>query len=539
MQREKMHFDVVIVGAGPAGLSAAIKLKQLANKNNHQLSICVIEKGAEIGAHILSGCVFNPKALDELIPDWQNLTQLKLTAVAKDELNFLTKNKSYQLPVPEHLKNNNHFILSLGQLCRWLAEYAMQLDIEIFPGFAASELLINAQNEVYGIATNDLGLDKTGQATERFQPGIELHAKQVLLAEGCRGSLSQYAINHYGLDKNSQVQTYAIGIKEIWKIKPTLHKKGLVQHSIGWPLNNSTYGGSFLYHVEDHKVYVGLVIGLNYQNPYLNPFKEMQRFKTHPAHRELFETGERIAYGARSLIEGGIQSLPKLSFPGGMLIGDSAGFLNVPKLKGTHMSMKSGMLAAEAIFLKIDKQKEISYQKLFEDSWLYQELYAARNIRPAFNYGLLAGVCYAGLENYILKGKAPWTLKHHGADHLSLKNKTQAKTIDYPKADNKIIFDLPSSVYLSNVFHEENQPCHLVLKNTKIPVEINLKLHDAPEQRYCPAGVYEIIYTENKPKLQINAQNCIHCKTCDIKDYEQNITWKTPEGGGGPNYEEM
>jgi len=538
MQREKMDFDIVIVGAGPAGLSAAIKLKQLAKNNQKEISICLLEKGAEVGAHILSGCVFNPIALDELIPDWKNLNSPITTKVTKDEFNFLTAKKIKKWPTPKTMRNHGNYIISLGQLCRWLAEQAINLGVDIFPGFAATELLINDNNEVYGITTNDLGIDKAGKQTERYQPGIEIHAKQVLLAEGCRGSLSQFAIQHYQLNKNKSPQTYGIGIKEIWQIKPKYHQQGLVQHSIGWPLDKSTYGGSFIYHADDNKIHVGFVIGLDYKNPYLNPYKEMQRFKTHPAYYDMFANGERLSYGARALVEGGLQSLPQFSFPGGMLIGDSAGFLNVPQIKGTHMSMKSGILAAEAVFENLD-DKIISYQDKFEKSWLYETLFKARNIRPGFNKGLYVGLINAAIDSYIFNGKAPWTLMHHGADHLQLTPKRETQKITYPKPDNKVTFDLPASVYLTGVFHEENQPCHLKLKDEIVPIDINYAVYDSPETRYCPAGVYEIVDSGASKKLQINAQNCIHCKTCDIKDPRQNITWVPPEGGGGPKYGEM
>lgn len=538
-EREQMTFDVVIVGAGPAGLAAAIKLKQLANQQNKDLSVCILEKGAEVGAHILSGCVFNPIALNELIPNWRELSAPIHVKAKEDQFLLLTENRSFKLPTPKTMHNKGNYIISLGKLCRWLAEYAMQQGVEIFPGFAAKELLINPQNQVYGVVTNDVGLDKNGNPTDRFQPGIELHAKQVILSEGCRGSLTKFAINHFKLDETSQAQTYALGVKEIWQVAPEFHQPGLVQHSIGWPLDNDTYGGSFIYHMDDNKILVGFVVGLDYQNPYLSPFKEMQRLKTHPRFQPMFASGKRLSYGARSLVEGGYQSLPKACFPGGVLIGDSAGFLNVPQIKGSHMAMKSGMLAAEAIFTNIDKQKQISYHDLLENSWLKTELYKARNVRPGFQKGLWFGLANAAIDTYIFNGHAPWTLQHHGKDNTSLKPKGHVKKIEYPKPDGKITFDIPSSLYLANVFHEENQPCHLHLKDKNVAINNNLKLYDAPEQYYCPAGVYEIIYNDNKPSLQINAQNCIHCKTCDIKDPTQNINWVPPEGGGGPNYEEM
>lgn len=532
MQREKMEFDVVIVGAGPAGLSAAIRLKQLAQLNQQPISVCVLEKGAEVGSHILSGCVFNPKALTELLPDWQTLDAPIHTKVTRDEFIFLTQTRKFTLPTPNTMHNRGNYVISLGALCRWLATQATQLGVEIFAGFAAVDVLINEKNCVYGVITNDVGIDKQGQMTEHYQPGIELHAKQVLLAEGCRGSLSKKVIAHYQLASACQPQTYGLAIKEIWRVAPQFHHEGLVQHTIGWPLDNQTYGGSFIYHMADHKIFIGLVVGLDYQNPYLNPFKEMQRFKTHPAFAPMFANAERLSYGARSLVEGGYQSLPQISFPGGMLLGDSAGFLNVPQIKGSHMAIKSGMVAAESFMTA-------NYRENMQKTWAWRELHHARNIRPGFKYGLWVGLANAFLDSYILRGKAPWTLKNH-ADHLCLKTKDQVKPIEYPKPDGKIMFDLPSSVYLTNVFHEENQPCHLQLRDKNIPIDVNLKLYDAPEQRYCPAGVYEILYnTQQQPYLQINAQNCIHCKTCDIKDPRQNINWVPPQGGGGPRYEEM
>lgn len=538
MEREKMYFDVVIVGAGPAGLSAAIHLKQLAKEQQKSISVCVLEKGSTVGAHILSGCVFNPKTLNELIPNWRELNPPINTKVTQDKFLFLTKTACYGLPTPPQMHNENHYIISLGKLCAWLAEYAINLDIEIFPGFAGQSLLINDKGEVGGVITNDVGLDKQGKPTDRFQPGIILEAKQVILAEGCRGSLSKQAILRFQLNKDKSPQTYAIGIKEIWEVQPEYHQLGLVEHSIGWPLDSQTYSGSFLYHAANNKIFVGFVIGLDYKNPYLNPFQEMQRFKTHPRYHHLFSNGKRLSYGARALVEGGFQSLPKLSFPGGMLIGDSAGFLNVPQIKGSHTAMKSGMLAAKAIISALETKAEISYDTFLKESWLWQELYKARNIRPAFKYGLWPGLLYAGIDTYLFRGKAPWTFKHKEPDNETLRTKEKAQKINYPKPDNQVTFDLPSSLYLSNTFHEENQPCHLQLKDKSIPIEYNLPKYDAPEQRYCPAGVYEILKQDNL-RLQINAQNCLHCKTCDIKDPLQNINWVPPEGGGGPNYEEM
>lgn len=539
MNRESMEFDVVIVGAGPAGLSAAIRLQQLSQQS---LRICVVEKGSEVGAHILSGAVLEPRALNEFIPDWKNLGAPLNTPATDDQFLFLTENKSFHLPTPKPMHNQGNYIISLGNLCRWLAKQAENLGVEIYPGFAATEILYDDQDRVKGIATGAMGIDKEGKQTSHYQPGMELHAKQTFFAEGCRGSLTKMLIKKYELDKNCDPQTYAIGIKELWEISPEQHKPGTVIHTIGWPLDFKTYGGSFLYHLENQQISVGFVTGLDYQNPYLNPFAEMQRFKCHPHIRPLFEKGSRISYGARSLVEGGYQSLPKLSVPGALIIGDAAGFLNVPKIKGTHTAMKSAMIAAETFFAAGDNvaQKElIQYRDNLQNSWLWDELYRVRNIRPAFQWGLLPGLAYAALDTYLLQGRAPWTFKNH-ADNKSLKKASESKMIYYPKPDNQITFDILSSVFISNTNHAENQPCHLQLTDPNVAIDINLKLYDAPEQRYCPANVYEIVKQENaKPYLQINAQNCVHCKTCDIKDPTQNINWVPPQGGEGPNYPNM
>lgn len=537
--RESMQFDVVIVGAGPAGLSAAIRLKQL-DANIH---VCVIEKGSEVGAHILSGAAFEPRALNELVPDWQARGAPLYTPIIKDKFLLLTSKKAWQLPVPPHMKNQGNFIISLGNFCRWLAQQAENLGVEIYPGFAAAEVLYNANDEVIGVATGNMGVSKDGVHNERYQPGIELYAKQTLFAEGCRGSLTKTLINKFNLNAYSNPQTYGIGIKELWEVAPNQHKLGTVFHTIGWPLNQNTYGGSFIYHLENNQVAVGFVIGLDYANPYLNPFEEFQRFKTHPAIKPTFVGGKRIAYGARALNEGGFQSLPKLTFPGGLLIGDSAGFLNVPKIKGNHAAMKSGMVAAETIYAALQKNNFNSeltqYTENLKRTWLWDELYKARNIRPSFRFGLWAGLIYSAIDTYLLRGKAPWTFKNH-ADYKSLKPAHQTKKIDYQKPDNIITFDKLSSVYLSNTNHEENQPVHLQLIDPKLAIDINYKKFASPETRYCPAAVYEIVEDKNNnPYLQINAQNCVHCKTCDIKDPGQNINWVTPEGGGGPNYPNM
>jgi len=543
MNRESMNFDVLIIGAGPSGLSASIKLAQLAKKNNKELNIGVVEKGSEVGAHILSGAVLETKALDELIPDWKSKNSPLKTEAKKDNFLLLTKNKSFRLPTPPQMKNDGNYIISLGNFCRWLAKQAEELGINIFPGFAASQILYHEKtNKVIGVRTGDQGMDKNGKHLENFQQGYDLFAKQTIFAEGCHGSLTKELINKYNLRKDSDPQTYGIGLKELWEIKPENHKLGETIHSIGWPLDNQTYGGSFLYYLENNQVSVGFVIGLDYKNPYLSPFDEFQRFKTHPLIKKIFEGSKRISYGARALNEGGFQSIPKLTVPGGLLVGCTAGFMNVPKIKGTHTAMKSGMIAAEEIFKNIFDVKKIeinSYEEEIKKSWVWNELYRVRNIRPAFQWGFWPGLIYSAIDTFIFRGKAPWTLKHHD-DHKSLKEAKKSKKIDYPKPDGVITFDKLSSVFISNTNHAENQPCHLQLKDKNIPIEHNLENYDAPEQRYCPAGVYEIVDLEkNSPKLQINAQNCVHCKTCDIKDPTQNINWVTPEGGGGPRYPNM
>ena len=543
MNRESMNFDVLIIGAGPSGLSSSIKLAQLAKKNNKELNIGVVEKGSEVGAHILSGAVLETKALDELIPDWKSKNSPLKTEAKKDNFLLLTKNKSFRLPTPPQMKNDGNYIISLGNFCRWLAKQAEELGINIFPGFAASEILYHEKtNKVIGVRTGDQGMDKNGKHLENFQQGYDLFAKQTIFAEGCHGSLTKELINKYNLRKDSDPQTYGIGLKELWEIKPENHKLGETIHSIGWPLDNQTYGGSFLYYLENNQVSVGFVIGLDYKNPYLSPFDEFQRFKTHPLIKKIFEGSKRISYGARALNEGGFQSIPKLTVPGGLLVGCTAGFMNVPKIKGTHTAMKSGMIAAEEIFKNIFDVKKVeinSYEEEIKKSWVWNELYRVRNIRPAFQWGFWPGLIYSAIDTFIFRGKAPWTLKHHD-DHKSLKEAKKSKKIDYPKPDGVITFDKLSSVFISNTNHAENQPCHLQLKDKNIPIEHNLENYDAPEQRYCPAGVYEIVDLEkNSPKLQINAQNCVHCKTCDIKDPGQNINWVTPEGGGGPRYPNM
>lgn len=534
-----MEYDVIIVGAGPSGLAAAIKLKQLAAQENRSLSVCILEKGARVGAHILSGAVLEPCSLKALLPDtWENAPLD--TPVKHDKFLFLTKNRALRLPTPKSMHNQGNYIISLGALCQFLAATAENLGVEIYPGFAATDVLYNGAGEVIGVSTGDLGIDKTGNKTANFQPGMHLHAKQTLFAEGCRGQLSRNLMNRFDLRKNVQPQTYGLGVKEIWKVKPDKHHLGEVVHTIGWPLDQKTYGGSFIYHFSDNRVSIGFVVGLDYQNTYLNIFAEMQRFKTHPQVRTLLEGGERIEYGARAITEGGWQSLPKLTFPGGALVGDGAGFLNVPKIKGIHTAMESGMLAAEACYEALknepDEQVElVGYKDKIDSSWLADELYKVRNIRPGFRYGLIPGLINAAFETYLSRGKSPWTLSNH-ADHTTLKPAKECKEINYPKPDGVLTFDRLSSVYLSNTFHEENQPCHLKLRDKSLAIDVNYKIYASPETRYCPAAVYEIVQEESGPRLQINAQNCIHCKTCDIKDPKQNIVWYAPEGGGGPNY---
>ena len=547
IERESMHYDVVIVGAGPSGLAASIRLKQLAAKEQRDISVCIVDKGSEVGAHILSGAVIDPRSLSELIENWQEKGAPLTCAVKEDRLLFLTEKKAYRLLTPSSFNNHGNYIISLGLFCRWLAQQAEEMGVEIYPGFAAAEVLYHPDGSVRGIATGDMGLNKDGQPGSNYQQGMALLAKQTIFAEGCRGSLTKTLIRQFHLDKNCQNQTYGIGIKELWSVAPEKSKPGTVIHSIGWPLDRKTYGGSFLYHLNDNKVAVGFVVGLDYQNPYLSPFSEMQRYKTHPAIREVLEGGTRIAYGARALSEGGLQSLPKLTFPGGVLVGDTAGFLNVPRIKGIHATMKSGMLAAEAI-AEVLKEEHVSddsnteavkYSELFRDSWLYHELHKVRNIRPSFKWGLFGGLAYSGLEEYIFRGKAPWTLRHQSPDYASLRKAQECRPIDYPKADGKLTFDRTSSVYLASISHDENQPVHLKLNNPELAISVNYREYASPETRYCPAGVYEIVDQAGEPHLQINAQNCVHCKTCDIKDPEQNINWVCPEGGSGPNYAEM
>ena len=538
--RETMEYDVVVVGAGPSGLSAAIKLKQLTKQANKELSVCVIEKGSEVGAHIVSGAVIETKSLDELIPNWKIKNSPLKTKAKDDKFLYLTENKSYLLPTPPQMRNEGNYIISLSDFTKWLAQQAEELEVEIYPGFAASEVLFDEKNKVLGVATIDMGRLKDGSEGPNFERGIELRAKQTIFSEGCRGHLGKILMEKFNLNSENSPQTYAIGIKELWEVSPENSKPGCIMHTTGWPLDNDTYGGSFLYHLDNNKVSIGFVIGLDYKNPYLSPYFEFQRFKHHPAIKKLLEGGRRINYGARALNEGGVQSLPKLTFPGGMLTGCEAGFLNVPKIKGTHLAMKSGMIAAQSIFENIDKNDEIlEYESSIKKSWLWKELYKVRNIRPSFKWGFWKAIFYSAIDTYIFRGNAPWTIDHHGTDHGSLGNKHDYKEINYPKPDNVISFDRLTNVSFSGTNHEENQPCHLQLKDEEVPINTNFELYDNPETRYCPAGVYEIVLNDNKPKLQINAQNCVHCKTCDIKDPTQNINWVTPQGGGGPNYQGM
>ena len=538
--REKMEYDVVIVGAGPSGLSTAIKLKQLSKKNNKEISICIVEKGSEVGSHILSGAVVETKSLDELIPDWKDTDIPVKTQAKKDKFLYLTEHKSYTLPTPPQMKNHGNYIVSLGNLCNWLGNYAENLGIEIYPGFSASEILFSDNGHVEGIATNDMGRLKDGSEGPNFEQGIELKAKQTVFSEGCRGHLGKQLMKKFDLNSANQSQTYAIGIKELWEIDENKHNPGEIVHTTGWPLKSDTYGGSFLYHFGKNQVSIGFVIGLDYKNPYLSPYDEFQRFKHHSEIKKHLEGGRRISYGARALNEGGYQSIPKLTFPGGLLVGCEAGFLNVPKIKGTHLAMKSGMLAAESIFELIDKEKEITlYEQKIKKSWLYKELHSVRNIRPSFKWGFWKAIVYSAIDTYLFRGKAPWTIKHDGSDHNSLSEKKNFSPINYPKPDGIISFDKLTNLSFSGTNHEEDQPCHLTLLNKDVPIEVNLEKFDNPETRYCPAGVYEIINNNGKPSLQINAQNCLHCKTCDIKDPTQNINWIAPQGGGGPNYQGM
>ncbi|MBV7535108.1 electron transfer flavoprotein-ubiquinone oxidoreductase [Duganella sp. sic0402] len=545
--RDAMEYDVVIVGGGPAGLSAAIKIKQLAAEKGQEVSVVVLEKGGELGAHILSGAVMDPQALTELIPDWKEKGAPLNTPVTEDRVLFLTETGAIKTPnllLPKCFENHGNYVISLGNVVRWLGQQAEALGVEIFPGFAAAEILYTDDGQVKGVATGNMGVKRDGEAGPEFQLGMELHGKYTLFAEGARGHLGKQLMAKFDLNKGKDPQSYGIGIKELWEIDPAKHQPGLVIHTTGWPLDSKTYGGSFLYHLENNQVMVGYVVGLNYENPYLSPYEEFQRYKTHPEIRQFLEGGKRISYGARAITAGGLQSLPKLVFPGGALIGCDAGFLNMSRIKGSHAAIKSGMLAAESAFEALSTGRQgdelASYPVAFEQSWLHEELHVARNVKPWLNKGLYLGSLMVGIDQIVFRGKAPWTLRHSHADHECLKPASQFAPINYPKPDGKLTFDRLSSVFISNTNHAEDQPIHLTLKNPSVPVDVNLAQYAGPEARYCPAGVYEFVKNDDgADRLQINAQNCVHCKTCDIKDPTQNIVWVTPEGGGGPNYPNM
>ena len=545
--REAMEYDVVVVGGGPAGLAAAIRLKQLATEKGKEVSVCVLEKGSEIGAHILSGAVMDPQALTELIPNWKELGAPLNTEVSEDRFLFLTATKAFKTPnwmLPSCFQNHGNYVISLANVVRWMGQQAETLGVDIFPGFPAAEVLYNDDGSVKGVATGNMGIGRDGKPTDAFQLGMELHAKYTLFAEGARGSLGKQIIAKYDLNKGKDPQTYGLGIKELWEIDPKLHKPGLVIHTAGWPLDTKTYGGSFLYHLENNQVAVGYVVGLSYENPYMSPYEEFQRYKTHPEISKFFVGGKRLSYGARAITAGGLQSLPKLTFNGGALIGCEAGFLNASRIKGSHAAIKTGMLAADAAFEAIVTERQhdelVDYASAFEKSWLHAELHKARNFKPWMSKGLYFGSVMVGIDQIVFGGKAPWTLHHTHADHECLKPAANYAPIKYPKPDGKLTFDRLSSVFISNTNHAEEQPAHLTLKDASVPVNVNLALYAGPEARYCPAGVYEFVTNpDNTERLQINAQNCVHCKTCDIKDPTQNIVWVTPEGGGGLNYANM